>query len=165
MPQKVFLYSDDVADKDMKAFFKKKDYTAVALTDDPQTFWTAIETVEKDGYIAVLSHGDEHGPLMVNGTTGAEMTDTQIQSLGSTLLKSNVTLYLLSCHTGLDPFLNKMTATKSQFVAPLGYAQTRSSSAGTYVYSVKTEKGDTYAGWAGSADLVPSRNTKPLNIA
>jgi hypothetical protein len=165
MPKKVFLCNKE-ADKDMVSFFKKKEYTVMVLTKEPKDFWTAVGMVDKGGYLALLSHGDEEGPLMVDGEMGDSMTKDDIQNFGKALVNANVTLYLLSCHTGNDPFFSALKATGCKFVAPLGFAKTQSSVAGTAVFSVEEGKAKTtFPGWVGHSDLVPNRGTKPLNIA
>ena len=161
MSKKVFLYSDDAADKDARAAFKAKGYELVPLTADKKGFWSGVEKVENNGHFVLLSHGDKNGPLMVKGTEGSDMTDADIKTLCDILIGKKATFYCLSCHTGLDPFAGKMAKTSCLFVAPKGFAVAESSSAGVNVYSKEDGK---YPGWSGSGSLVPNRATKPLNI-
>lgn len=165
MNEKVLLYSADAANADTRNFFTKKDYALVKLTQDTADFWKGVESVAPRGFLALLSHGDTEGPSMVSGSDGAAMTAEEIERLGQALVDGGITLYLLSCLTGNDPFLAQLTKTGCLFVAPQGYAELRASSAGTWFYSVKAPESTTYLPWSGSEQLVPNRLGKALNIA
>ncbi|ALK32741.1 hypothetical protein [Burkholderia plantarii] len=166
MAKKLFLYSTDAATGDTQKMFKNKGYEVVALTNDPAFFWKQIDKIEDKGFLAIMSHGDDNGFLMVDGTSGKDMTDTEIDTFGTTLQKRGITLYLLSCHTGRDPFCAKLLKTHCRFAAPIGYAEVKSTSQSLSVYSVTDPKAVKveYPGWGGDPDLCPRRAASALNI-
>ncbi|WP_246793641.1 hypothetical protein [Burkholderia perseverans] len=166
MTNKLFLYSNDAANADTLRMFRNKGYDAVALTSDPAFFWQQIDKVASGGYLTIMSHGDSNGFLMVEGTSGKDMTDAEITSFGGKLKTANVTLYLLSCHTGSDPFCAKLTKTSCKFAAPKGYALANGTSQSLSVLSVTDPKASplTYPGWGGDPALYPNRPNKALDI-
>ncbi|WP_323118713.1 hypothetical protein [Burkholderia alba] len=166
MPGKIFLYSSDDADANTVKAFKNRDYSTIALTQDPKVFWNAVKSVDSNGYLAILSHGDSNGFLMVSGQSGNDMTNQEIQDFAKILNDKTITLYLLSCHTGQDPFGSKLKETGCRFAAPLGYAQIKSSSESLSVYSVKDNdpSSKNYEPWTGTHDLYPTRLGKALTI-
>ena len=161
MHDKVFIYSRDAANADARSYFKRKGYHAVELDRDPETFFDGVALVAPEGTVVVLSHGDGNGPLLVAGTAGPDMTPEQIDRLARLLGEAEASLYLLSCHTGNEPFAGELADTGARFIAPRGYAAFEASSAGVNVYS---KEGDRYVGWTANGIEPPSRNTKPLPI-
>jgi len=163
---RVFIYCSETAGKDALTYFKKKDYVSCPLSDKPAYFWELINIVAENGVLVILSHGDENGPLMVAGTSGKDMTKEEIQKFGEILKTKKIALYLLSCNTGSGSFFNNLKDTGATFVAPLGYADVRESSAGLSAYSTNGKKdfGITYLGWNGNGIDSPNRASKPLVI-
>lgn len=163
---RVFIYCPETAGRDALMFFKRKDYVCLPLNEKPAYFWELINTVSENGVLVILSHGDPDGPLMVAGTDGDDMTKEEIQKLGGILSAKKVSLYLLSCNTGGGTFFATLKDTGAKFIAPLGYADVRESSAGLSVYSTNGEKGlaAKYEGWKGNGIEPPNRSTKPLVI-
>lgn len=164
MAKKLFLYSDDAADKTTVSYFAHLGYETKALTDNERDFWSAINTVERDGTLVLLSHGDKNGPLMVKGTSGNDMKKEEITAFGGQMARNNITVYMLSCHTGQDPFASLFAGTNCKFVAPEGYASLTNITGGVQVRSVTGEDHRGVAGWAGSDDLKPKRNARPVEI-
>ncbi|ARM00505.1 Uncharacterised protein [Burkholderia oklahomensis] len=166
MPSKLFLYDANEANKDLLDYFKNKNYTRIALTNDPRFFWTQVDSVNNDGYLAIMSHGNNQTFEIATGNSPADLPQDRIVPFATSLLQRNVTLYLLSCHTGNNPLGELLGIPNFKFAAPKGYAQVRSSSAGVGVYSVVDPHASDlkYAGWTGSEDVIPNRATKPLNI-
>lgn len=163
---RAFIYCPETAGKDALTYFKGKGYASYSLNEKPAYFWELIDIVAENGVLVILSHGDENGPLMVAGTSGKDMTKEQIQKFGGILKAKKVALYLLSCNTGSDGFFDTLKETGATFIAPLGYADVRESSAGLAAYSTngKKELGIEYLGWKGNGINPPSRSSKPLVI-
>jgi membrane-bound inhibitor of C-type lysozyme len=163
--QKVFIYCSESASTDTVTYFKHKDYLCRPLNDDPKTFWNAISSSGSKATVVIYTHGDENGPLMVTGQVGDDMTDEEIVKLDTSLSPQNSTLYLLSCRTGSGIFKTKLDKTDLNYVAPLGYALLKSSSAGVSAYSVNPERHTEHMKWGGKpVKLIPTRPGKPLNI-
>lgn len=164
MPEKVFVYSSDSANQHTISIFRNRGYEPKALGDDDDIFWSILIQLEARSTLVLLSHGDENGPLLVRGNQGGDMSDEDITTLGEHLRLGGITFYLLSCHTGKDPFFTKLKATGATFAAPIGYASVESGAGMCNVYS-KEDK--TFVGWVGTGALAgvsEQRKTKPLAI-
>ncbi|PAK11165.1 hypothetical protein DF156_01715 [Burkholderia ubonensis] len=166
MYKKLFLYDDDSTTSDAKRYFRNKEYSLVELTKKSKDFWDNVKLVENNGFLVILSHGDENGFLTVAGNEGGDVSGDDLEKFGDDLKKRGITLYLLSCHTGKDPCGSILWKTKCVFAAPIGYAKVVSSSATVGVYSVENPVATppTYVGWKGTDGVIPTRPTKPLNI-
>lgn len=166
MPGKLFLYDEKEANKDLLDYFKNKNYTRVALTNSTDFFWSQVDSVDNGGYLAIMSHGNNNTFEIAMGNPPKDMRQDRIVPFGTSLNQRNVTLYLLSCHTGNDPLGRSLVGTGCHFAAPKGYALVKSSSAGVGVYSVVDPHASDvkYAGWTGTEGVIPNRDTKPLNI-
>jgi hypothetical protein len=166
MPQKLFLYDSDVASRDLLDYFKRKDYTSLALTPDPNFFWQQVASVGRNGFLAIMSHGNNKTFEIARGYPPVDMPANRVVQFGEDLQQRGVTLYLLSCHTGLDPLGQSLLSTRCLLAAPKGYAEVRSSVATVGVYSLVDPGAGTvrYAGWSGTEGVIPNRDTTPLNI-
>lgn len=164
MPQKVFVYCSETASQDTIASFKRRGYETKPLGEDPDIFWSIVVQLEEGSVLVLLSHGDENGPLLVRGDEGDDMSDDDIKLLGEHLLLGKISLYLLSCHTGKNPFFDKLAATGASFAAPLGYASVES---GVGVCNAYSKEGSSYKGWKGNGTLAgvsDLRNVRPIPI-
>jgi hypothetical protein len=158
----LFLYCPETANSDATNYFNSKGYQIAPLDEDPQTFWDWVTSVDQDGILVLLSHGDENGPLMVKGHKGKDMSAGQITDFGARLVLRNIRLYLLSCETGKGAFAGSLAATGATFIAPMGLAEFKANSVGVAVHS----RGETnkLLGWYSHGIAAPSRNSKPLVI-
>ena len=154
---KLFLYDPASTTSDTLTVMRRKEYICTALTNDPDFFWTTISNLAAGSIFVLLSHGDENGPLAVAGTEGE---DIDLNRFSTLILNNNLTLYLLSCHTGLDPCGSTLTQKKLTFVAPKGTAVFQT--VGSETINVYSKDDDTYPGWAGP--LSPSRPSKALSL-
>ncbi|MFC5583049.1 hypothetical protein [Rhodanobacter terrae] len=158
----LFLYCPDTANGDATNYFGNKGYQTAALDKNPQTFWDWVTSVDQDGILVLLSHGDETGPLMVKGHNGKDMDADQIREFGAHLVQRNISLYLLSCETGKGAFAASLAATGATFIAPIGYAEFKSNSVGVAVHS-RGDKNE-LLGWFSNGINAPRRNASPLVI-
>ncbi len=160
MWDKVFLYCNETAGKEVVSKFVQKKYQPIALTDDPSTgFWPGVGAVAPNGTLVIYSHGNENGPLMVRGHEGEDMTDSQILTLGAILVLADITLYLLSCHTGQDPFAAKLRKHGVRFMAPAGYAAVGASGESLAIKSVASLDGKGTAPWSGNELKEPRKGS------
>lgn len=154
---KLFLYDQASASTDTLTVMKKKKYVCKALTNDPDFFWQSISALEPSSIFVLLSHGDKNGPLAVAGTTGE---DIDLNRFSEIIKNKKLALYLLSCHTGLEPCGSILTENKLNFVAPKGEAVFQT--IGSEQISVFSKDGTTFPGWTGP--LSPNRPNKALPL-
>ncbi|WP_139281205.1 hypothetical protein [Serratia plymuthica] len=154
---KLFLYDQDSASTDTLTVMRKKKYVCTALTNDPDFFWQSILALEPSSIFVLLSHGDKNGPLAVKGTVGDDIDLTRFSDI---IKKNKLALYLLSCHTGLDPCGSTLTKNGLNFVAPKGAADFQT--IGSEQISVFSKDGTTFPGWTGP--LSPNRSNKALSL-
>lgn len=122
----VFIYSPDAAYAGTRAAFKNRGYTLCALTDDPNAFDAYVASVAKDGFLVIMSHGDENSFLKVQGQDGGEgqeVNAANVEAFGKNLHGRGITLYLLSCHTGGGALFTTLADTGLPCIAPIGYAE------------------------------------------
>lgn len=155
----VFLYDPASVTREALTIITTRGFNCIPLTDNPQHFWANVQLVGQNESLAILSHGDQSGPLMVRGDEGDDMTSAQLTQFAQNLAAANITLFLLSCHTGGGPFCQQLTAQGVRFVAPVGYAALKLVAGGVNIFSV--EDGEP-ADWDGDPALKPTRNSKPL---
>ncbi|AZT39657.1 hypothetical protein ELZ88_24290 (plasmid) [Salmonella enterica subsp. enterica serovar Karamoja] len=155
--RKLFLYDTGSVTHDTLRIMRKKLYTCSPLTKSPDFFWQSISELEDNGIFVLLSHGDNNGPLAVEGDVGKDINLNRFSEIINT---KKLTLYLLSCHTGLPPCETILTTNNVTFVAPKGKAVFRT--VGDEVIYIYSKNGETNPGWAGS--LQPDRENKPLNL-
>jgi hypothetical protein len=148
----LFIYSTDAASLNVRNRFNSRGFTLVALTKDPKTFWNNLKLMTTSGILVLLSHGDTSGPLLVSGTSGEDLTETEISNIIAVLKEKSISFYCLSCHTGGDGAFNKLLSSAEgvKYVAPIGYASVGASSEHMKIESVKEESGNVAAGWSGS---------------
>lgn len=135
---RVFLYCPETAGKDAastESAMKNRGYRCVKLTDNSKTFWDTVNSVQQNGILILLSHGDESGPLMVKGNDGKDMTDEEINALGTNLVSKKIAFYCISCNTGIlgtikdkngketPTFASSLCQTKAYVIAPNGKAK------------------------------------------
>lgn len=154
---KLFLYDSASASTETLNVMRRKGYTCNALTNDPNFFWQSLSGLGNNSIFVLLSHGDKNGPLAVEGTVG---DDIDLTRFGNIISQRNITLYLLSCHTGLDPCGATLTQHNLTFVAPKGTAVFQT--VGTETINVFSKDGEVYPGWAGP--LSPNRPNKALSL-
>ncbi|ENE4240220.1 hypothetical protein ABNH60_003431 [Salmonella enterica] len=155
---KLFLYDKDSVTTDtLRIMRTKKGYTCLPLTDDPEFFWSSISTLQKGDVFVLLSHGNKNGPLAVEGCYG---DDIDLKMFSNVIKEKNLSLYLLSCHTGCDPCGKILTDNGVNFVAPLGLAVFQT--VGSETINILSKEGDIYPGWAGP--LCPGRGVTPLSL-
>ncbi|AIO68271.1 hypothetical protein [Burkholderia oklahomensis] len=166
MPSKLFLYDKKVANKDLLNYFNNRNYTTVALNVYPSFFWTQVDSVNNDGYLAIMSHGDNQTFEIATGNSPADLPHDRIVPFATSLLQRNVTLYLLSCHTGNNPLGELLGIPNFKFAAPKGFAQVKPRPEGAVVLSVEDPNALVlkFPGWTGSEDVIPNRAAKQLNI-
>jgi hypothetical protein len=159
---KLFLYSDDAATRDTVGIFKNRGYSCVRLTDKAAFFWQQLGGLGKADILVLQSHGDDDGPLLVDGQRGDSMTEKEVGQLINMLVAKDISLYLLSCHTGRGQFARKLAEdARAKWVAPVGFALVESGAGVCNAYSVE---GNVHHGWVGT--LVPPRHRlgKALSI-
>ncbi|HVW99432.1 MAG TPA: hypothetical protein VHA52_03190 [Candidatus Babeliaceae bacterium] len=154
---KVFLYDPAETTKDTLAIIKRKGYTCVELTDDPDVFWNTVENLGEGDVLALLSHGNANGPSDVTGTEG---DDIDMDRFCEAMTDHNIELYLLSCNTGQDPCGETLSDNGVRFVAPKGCAVF--TTVGTDQVLVYSKSGGEYKGWSGP--LAPTRDNKSLSL-
>ncbi len=154
---KLFLYDKASTSTDTLTVMRRKGYICKALTADPNFFWNTISEFDNYGIFVLLSHGDENGPLAVAGTQG---DDIDLDAFSDLILQKGLTLYLLSCHTGLDPCGSILSQKGLDFVAPKGTAVFQT--VGAEAVNVFSKDGGAFPGWVGP--LRPSRPNKPLSL-
>jgi len=154
---KLFLYDPASVTRDTLAIMLRKGYQNVALTNDTDVFWKAINGLADGSIFVLLSHGDKNGPLAVAGNVG---DDIDLEVFSDLINKKQLTLYLLSCHTGENPCGATLEQNKVDFVAPKGYADFKTT--GNETITVESKEGDKYPGWAGP--LAPNRASKSLSL-
>lgn len=156
--KKLFLYDAASITAETLAVMRRKGYTCIKLTADPEFFWGQIRTLEDMDVLVLLSHGDANGPLAVAGNEGG---DINLKQFGKLISEKKLQLYLLSCHTGENPCANSLSDAKAQFAAPLGNAVFKTT--GNETVTVLSKDGETFPGWAG--ELAPKgRASKPLSL-
>ena len=154
---KVFLYDTASTTVDTLRVMRRKGYVCTALTNDPAFFWQTISAIDNKSIFVLLSHGDKAGPLAVEGNVG---DDIDLERFSKIILEKELTLYLLSCHTGLDPCGSTLLRNKLNFVAAKGTAVFQT--VGDEVITVLSKDDDTFPGWAGP--LSPNRPNKALYL-
>lgn len=160
---KIFLYDKASVGKDAIPVLKARGFTLIELTNSAKDFWGTIAMLETNAVFALLSHGDESGPLMVAGNDGKDMTKAEREKFALELANKNVKFYCLSCHTGVDSdFTGALDQAKVNFVAPTGFAAFYVGQGSVNIYS---KEGDKHVEWYGSEELKPSRKGKPLYFA
>ena len=163
---KCFLYDPNTLnqfDGALNFMANKKGYNCVALTNNANQFWNTVNGLEQNSVLVVLSHGSNDGFLPIAGDEGDDANlDTFIQSINN----SNTTLYLLSCHTGNNPCGAKLTnGFNVSFVAPKGYAKLKAGSDYMAVTSIVDPKfPEKFAGWIGTQELKPRRDSIPIKL-
>lgn len=156
---KVFLYDPASVTKNTLTVMKRKKYVLLELTDDPGFFWQVLDNLKMGDTFVLLSHGDKNGPLPIRGDKGK---DIDLIRFATVLSKKSITLYLLSCYTGVDPCLSTLLKYKVHFVAPIGKAVFET--VGDESIQVFSKNGNTFMGWAGSPDLTPGRANAALYL-
>ena len=156
---KVFFYDPDSITKDTLTVLKRKKYICIALTDDPDFFWSTLLKLKEDDIFVLLSHGDKDGPLPVKGQYGI---DIDLKKFAAILNKKTITLYLLSCFTGNDPCASTLLDLGVDFVAPKGNAVFKT--IGDETIDVTSKEGNKFPGWAGTEKLTPDRPNKALSL-
>ena len=154
---KLFLYDDASTTRDTLRVMTRKGYTCTALTENADFFWDSMSELEENSIFVLLSHGDKNGPLAVAGTEG---DDIDLDRFSDIISDNNLTLYLLSCHTGLDPCGTTLSGENLNFVAPKGTAVFQT--VGDETINVLSKDDQTYPGWTGP--LSPSRASKALSL-
>ena len=117
-----FFYSIDALGRDGLRLVNARGYRVTEATDDPDDFWTFVNNVEANTVVAIMTHGDGNGMLMIGGTAGDDMTPEQIELLGHTLVARGCVLLCCSCHTGNNPFWEILAGTGVVAIAPRGFA-------------------------------------------
>lgn len=162
--QKLLVYCPDSTNREALSIFTARGYRAIALTDDPKTFWESLNGVGISGTFVLYSHGDKDGLLVVKGTDGNSLTSEEISRFGNILAERNITLYLISCETGAGSFNENLAKTNAVYVAPLGSAKVESTSSSLMVYSVDPSDNHKKLGWVGNEGLKPKALHKSLDI-
>lgn len=156
--EKLLLFSPDAATPDTVSVFKARGFSCVQLTDKASFFWESLNGLDPGGKLALLSHGDENGPLLVKGQAGLDMTSEEVSTLGNFLRDRDITLYLLSCHTGSDKFFNQLANGREiKCAAPIGYAVV---SSGAGICNIYSKEGSDFVGWKSSGGLMSARARK-----
>lgn len=164
MPFRVLLYSDDAANSHALTYFQNKHYEATRLTDHPRVFWAGVDSVNEGGYLALLSHGNEHSPAMIGGEVAPDMTEEEIAALMVKLVQKSITFYCFSCHTGSGGFATALRDSQlTYWVAPVGYAVIAADSFRTGIHS-QDRYGRT-AGWAGPLAVRQHESGRPVRDA
>lgn len=158
--EKLFLYDAASVSTDTLLIMKRKGYTCKALTKDPGFFWQSIFELEEDGVFVLLSHGDNNGPMMVEGSDNAKCKNIDLKKFSEILNEKRLKLYLLSCHTGVHPCETILRENNVSFVAPKGMAVF--GTVNQEVINVLSKDGNTYPGWVGP--LCPNRASKALYL-
>ena len=153
---KLFLYDPDSTNSDTLRVMRRKGYICMPLTNNPDFFWRAISDFQS-GVLVLLSHGNEYGPLAVAGNQG---NDIDLDRFARIIKANDLTLYLLSCHTGQDPCGSTLGSKGLEFVAPKGCAVFRT--IGDEKIDVFSKDDDSFPGWAGP--LGPSRASAALSL-
>lgn len=172
--ENIFLYCPESANREAVIYFNAKGYQPRELSDNDSFFWETVNSVDNNGILVLYSHGDSNGPLRVKGHGSDPGTaafneeswdDDKIARFGGLLEGKNVTLILLSCHTGSGEFYDKLKqyfpdGGSRYLVAPKGYASIKSSNVSTGINSIKSENNTESAGWSYSG----TREKRTLDI-
>lgn len=155
--EKIFLFDEYSINKATLQIMNRKGYQCIALTDNPNFFWDTIDAIPQGSVFVLLSHGDGNGPLAVRGDRGR---DIDLGEFSRRIRAKGLTLYLLSCHTGLNPCGDYLLRAGLDFAAPVGEAVFKT--IGTDIITVYSQDNGRDQAWVGP--LSPGRLGKPLQL-